>query len=223
MFLQKREQDLEEIMDQQDIDTARLTKTYHAFRIINSLLAFWKPIYIKKIRPNLQKNKENRILDIGCGDGFILHQIGKWAEKDGFETQLIGLEIDQRSKDAINYQNKIEFYYQSIYTWKKPVDIVISNHLLHHLSDGECVQVVEYSKKIASKLIIHNDIKRSIWAFLLYPNIGIWFAFHTFALIDGLRSIRRSFTVNELKNLLSIEYSFSSSYPFRVLVLHEKN
>jgi 2-polyprenyl-3-methyl-5-hydroxy-6-metoxy-1,4-benzoquinol methylase len=222
MFLEKRSSELKELMDDPLANRLMLKKTYQSFRIINALLAFWRPIYEKEIRPVLRKDHLNSIADIGCGDGFILNKIGNWAKKDGFKCALTGFEPDFRAMDAVDYPHSTRFISQFLHKHDEQFDIIISNHVLHHLTETEAQLFLEETGEKARIKVIHNDISRSILAYLLFPIIGIWFSIRTFVLIDGLLSIRRSFTKNELRQWLPNNWKLNTSYPFRLLLILSK-
>jgi 2-polyprenyl-3-methyl-5-hydroxy-6-metoxy-1,4-benzoquinol methylase len=205
-------------MDSPTASLSRLLKTYKAFRIINKITAYWKWVYELEIRPHLHINKTTRIADLGCGDGFVLHEIGKWAKKDGFNVHLIGIEPDQRVQVLQSDFPEIHFFCGYLHEFTDQVDILISNHVLHHLNDKEITDLLFESERVTTTLVLHNDIRRTWLALFLYPIIGIWFSLTTFAFIDGLRSIRRSFTTYELKKLIPLHWQVFSYLPFRILV-----
>lgn len=221
-MIHKREAHLSELMDAPNASVSRLFKTYKAFRIINRLTAYWKWIYEVEIRPHLQFNTTNRIADIGCGDGFVLHEIGKWAKNDGYNVHLIGIEPDARLQTLQAEFPEIEFFCGYLHEFPEQVDVLISNNVMHHLTEQELISFLAESDKVATSLILHNDIHRSWLAFLLYPFVGVWFGFTTFALIDGLRSIRRSFTKKELELLIPSTWQVYNYLPFRLLVTQSK-
>ena len=221
MFLIKRDEHLHELMDAPNADRELLSNTYKSFRRINHLLAFWKTIYVNEIKPLLKQDSINSIADIGCGDGYVLHKIGLWAEKDGFKCKLTGFEPDSRARDAIDFPNSIRFIQSYIQESDEVFDFIISNHVLHHLSTKETSNFLDETSKKARIKVIHNDILRSVLALLSFPIIGIWFARNTFVLTDGLRSIRRSFTRKELSEILHHNWKFKRGYPFRLVLINE--
>lgn len=222
MFLSNREHHLIELMDLSDADPEKLRKTYQSFRVINGLLSFWKSIYTREIKPHLKKGEVNRIADVGCGDGYLLHQVGNWVKNDGFECELTGFEPDKRALASVDYPNSIHFASTFIGDAASSFDILISNHVLHHLSDKEIPVFFHDIESRCNRKAIVCDIHRSIMAFMLYPFIGLWFSRNTFALTDGLRSIRRSFTQRELSPLLPPKWKCSRPFPFRLMVTFQQ-
>ena len=67
--------------------------------------------------------------------------------------------------------------------------------------------------------MLHSDIRRSRLAYGLYA-VGVTpFAPGTFLRTDGLRSIRRSYRVDELAAALGEPWRVESASPFRVVAV----
>ena len=82
-------------------------------------------------------------------------------------------------------------------------DAVISNHMLHHLTPGELAGVLSDSEALARGVAVHNDLRRSRTAWLIYWVATLPLArARTFVRFDGLLSIRRSHTPAELATAL---------------------
>lgn len=78
-------------------------------------------------------------------------------------------------------------------------DVVVSNHVLHHLGDTERDAFLRDSAALAVSRSVHSDIRRSAAAYRLYAVGSVLVTAGTFIREDGLRSIRRSFTVPEAR------------------------
>ena len=83
-------------------------------------------------------------------------------------------------------------------------DVVLSNHVLHHLPPAELGALLADSERLVAPggVAVHGDIRRSLFAYA-----GFWLGTLPFARnllagsfirADGLTSIRRSFTAAEL-------------------------
>ncbi|MFC0198770.1 methyltransferase domain-containing protein, partial [Microbacterium arthrosphaerae] len=99
-------------------------------------------------------------------------------------------------------------------------DAVLSNHVLHHLGAGLPDFAAE-SLALSHGLVLHSDIARSRLAYSMYAVAITPFAAGTFLRTDGLRSIRRSYTVPELAAVLDEampgRWTVRRPVPFRVL------
>lgn len=96
-------------------------------------------------------------------------------------------------------------------------DLVVSNHLLHHLSEEELRGVLEDSRALARRACVHSDIRRGRLAYALF-SLATWPLFpRTFIREDGLTSIRRSYLPSELRGRLPSPWRVETQRPFRVL------
>ncbi len=224
-FLSKRAIDLSEIMDDPDCDPDLLINTYAWFARLNPLLGRWKSVYRTLIRPILRPERATRILDIGCGAGDVLRLIRHLASQDGFDLELMGIDPDERaiicarempSNTGISFD---PVHSSELVTRGDQFDIVISNHVLHHLSPGELLTLAHDSALLAGDLVIHNDIKRDDLAWLFFWPVGL-VCRNSFILTDGLRSIRRAWHPKELRRLLPNRWTVETRTPFRLLLIH---
>ncbi|MDR9446590.1 MAG: methyltransferase domain-containing protein [Balneolaceae bacterium] len=100
-------------------------------------------------------------------------------------------------------------------------DFVITNHVLHHLTQQELTEMCQDAESLCHEegLVLFNDIHRSDLGYGLF---GLatwgWFA-GTFIQEDGLRSIRRSFTADELRRAVPSHWTVMARWPFRVVAM----
>jgi 2-polyprenyl-3-methyl-5-hydroxy-6-metoxy-1,4-benzoquinol methylase len=95
-------------------------------------------------------------------------------------------------------------------------DVVVSNHVLHHLDDDARAAVLADSRALARRLVLHSDIRRSPAAYAGYWVGTLPLARTSFVRVDGLRSIRRSWTDAELGRELPAGWDAVRRPPFRV-------
>lgn len=229
LFLRNRAVHLTERMDDPNCDLETLRNTYQYFLAVNSTLGRWKYVYKKHISPMLANNSNLRLLDIGCGGGDILWMLAKWMKRDGFQCQLTGIDPDDR---AISFA-KVRKYalpvgLRSCSTSDllaekcQPYDVVISNHVLHHLTDEDVGVFLGESKELAAKKVIHCDLVRNDLAYFSYPIVSFPAQRNSFLMTDGLISIRKSFIRREIEVLAGKDWKFESIFPFRYALLLEK-
>ncbi|WP_404429764.1 methyltransferase domain-containing protein [Microbacterium lacus] len=222
--LSSRATQLTELMDDPDCDPVRLERTLRRFTIINRLVSGWGGVYADQVRPALlASGGRGRILDIGCGGGDVLRALVRRARADGFEVAGLGIDPDERSLavaraaaslDGISYRAA---YSADLAAEGDAYDIVVSNHLLHHLTAEQLSALLTDSEVLAGRIALHSDIKRSRTAYGLYA-IGITpFAPGSLLRTDGLRSIRRSYTANELGAVVPEGWDVRQPGWFRVL------
>lgn len=228
-FLKKRNPELVEWMDRPDCDRELLFNTYRQFSRINRLLSGWDGIYKNRIRPVLQKmDRQATLLDIGCGGGDILKKLHNWFERDGFEVRLMGIDPDQRSFEFVNslhWPESITFRQvnsSELLRENLSFDIVISNHLMHHLKSEELLAVCKDAAKLSSEMVIFSDIERSDIGYALFSAIAPLLFRNSYIVKDGLISIKRSFQKKELQNAVPLHWNVERQFPFRLLAIHQK-
>jgi 2-polyprenyl-3-methyl-5-hydroxy-6-metoxy-1,4-benzoquinol methylase len=227
-FLSRRNENLTEWMDRPDCDPRLLHNTYSQFLRINKLLSGWSGIYEEMIKPVLEAAKTSErpnasILDIGSGGGDILRLLNDLCKRDGFAVEFTGIDPDER---AINFVNS--------YSWPENIrfrqirssdlvhegasfTIVISNHVMHHLSKSELQQLCSDAEKLAEEYVLFSDIERSRLGFAAFSLIAPLLFRNSYIVKDGLISIRRSYRLDELRDVLPDEWNAEKRFPFRLL------
>lgn len=213
-------------MDAPDCDPARLANTYRQFDRINTFVSGWHGLYRRYLRPVLrQAGSDATVLDIGCGGGDVLRHLATYAAKDNLPVRFVGADPDER---AIAYANdhptpNIRYVCATVRELAdagESFDIVLSNHVLHHLTDAEITDLCHSSARLAKRLVLHSDLRRSAAAHTLFPLLGGWFR-NSFILEDGLHSIRRAYIPEELQNLAPNGWQAQEAFPFRLLLANQ--
>lgn len=225
MSLDVRDAELAELMDDPDCDPRRLRATLRRFGTINRLYSGWGQTYREHLRPALRAlGRPARVLDLGSGGGDLVVRLAALARRDGLEATWTGVDPDPRSLEVARARasHGIAFRVTDAATLRREgetFDVVVSNHVLHHLSPAELRAFAADSLALSTGAVIHSDIRRSRAAYRLYA-VGITpFAPGTFLRTDGLRSIRRSYVPGELAAALGESWQVQTGSPFRVLAL----
>ena len=198
---------LAEKMDDPACDQVTLERTYRDFALVNSVLSGWQDIYRREIRPRLAADRVARLLDIGFGGGDVPRMLSQWAARDGLRLEITAIDADRRAFEYVSSlppMPGVQFRQamsSDLVREGQVFDLVVSNHLLHHLSAAELTRLLGDSQQLCRGLVVHNDIERHGLAYALF-GLGTWPLFRQ-SLIrhDGLISIRRSFTRPELLRL----------------------
>lgn len=228
----RRDTALRELMDDPACDPTRLRRTLERFAVVNRLVSGWGGVYREHIRPLARRSAAAgtalRMLDIGCGGGDVLERLIALARADGAEVEAVGIDPDARSLVVAQAREGHRADYRRAHssdlvaelaTGAPRFDVVISNHVLHHLDDTELASVLHDSDALARALIVHSDIARSPVAYAAYA-VGITpLAPGSFLRTDGLRSIRRSWTPQELAPALPSGWQVLRPGPFRLLAV----
>ncbi|MCG2589919.1 class I SAM-dependent methyltransferase [Rhodohalobacter sulfatireducens] len=228
LFLKERQEHLTEKMDQPDCDQALLFNTYQQFSTINRLISGWQRIYKKLIRPVLKDSSyPYSLLDIGCGGGDIINLIDRLAKKDGIKLQITGIEPDERAIRFLSEQKwpeNISFKKSTsadLVQEGRLFDIVLSNHLMHHLKKPELSIICNDAEKLATQKIIFSDIERSDIGYISFKVAATPLFRKSFIVEDGLTSIKRSFRKDELQQALPRGWKVQRQFPFRLLAINE--
>ena len=224
-----RAADLTEHMDNPVCDAVLLENTYRHFARMNRLVAGWRRIYRRWLRPAFDHiGGESTLLDIGCGGGDIPFQLAQWAQHDGFRVHILAIDPDER---AIAYARRYRPHDQIDYRVVTPkaldeegrrFHVVLSNHLLHHLQDEAVANLLDMSGRLSTRLTLHNDIRRSAIAYYLFKWTMPLLFRDAYTVSDGLTSIRRSYRRAELTSLLPRGWTSHAMSPWRVVAVKEE-
>jgi 2-polyprenyl-3-methyl-5-hydroxy-6-metoxy-1,4-benzoquinol methylase len=216
-----------EFMDADDCDPGRLERTYQQFRIVNGLVSGWRRVYRRWIRPRLDDRRPATLLDIGFGGGDISRALAGWAARDGRALQVTAIDPDERALRHVRGlpDAGVRFEQASsadLVARGDRYDMVISNHLLHHLDTASLRALLADSRALSRGLVVHNDLSRGRAGYGLYAVATLPFARGSFIHQDGLLSIRRSYRRPELQSAVPPGWRVRSMFPQRLLLLHEE-
>jgi 2-polyprenyl-3-methyl-5-hydroxy-6-metoxy-1,4-benzoquinol methylase len=204
-FLGARDMFAVEDMDRPGCDLGRLNRSYARFRLVNGAVSGWRDTYKSRIRPLLTTAAPTTVLDIGCGGGDVARSLARRAAADGYRLEITGIDPDERAfhfansvppVDGVKYRKALS---TELVSEGLQYDVVISNHVLHHLMAPELASFLRDSEQLCRRLALHNDLRRSRLAYALFW-AGSWpLGIGSYIHGDGLTSIRRSYTAAELR------------------------
>lgn len=225
--LSVRAVDARELMDDPDADIAMLERTYERFRLVNALVSHPRQLYRRDIRPRARRGPI-RILDIGAGGGDVSRMIATRLRRDGLSAEITALDADERAiRWAAEHDEGAGITYRCAFAADlvaegQEYDVVFSNHVLHHLTAPELGGLLRDSAALVREggAVVHRDIARSRVAYALYGAVtwllgGMLFR-GSFIREDGLISIRRSYTTQELANAVPTGWSVRFGLPSRL-------
>lgn len=207
-----------------------LERTYERFPLINAVISRWRSVYRRDIRP-LARRRRIRILDVGAGGGDVSRALAAWSRRDGLAVEVTALDADARAdRWARSRGGGVEYrcaFTTALVDAGETFDVVISNHLLHHLSADELTALLRDSAALVSGggVVIHRDIARSRLAYLGFAAGTFPFAKNlladSFIRDDGLTSIRRSYTPGELSAAVPEDWQVRTAFPARLELRYE--
>lgn len=198
----------EELLDAPDIPKQLLFRNLRELDLVNRTLGGYS-VSIKGISQLLSDHsKTYTIVDLGCGGGDILLFIAKWARKNKFKVQLIGVD---RNANAIEYLNQqyrsypeitgMVCDYKHFLRTNPQVDIVHCSLFCHHLIDEELVELFTYLHQNVRTGFVINDLHRHWFAY--YSILFLTRLLNGSALVknDAPLSVLRGFKKRELRQL----------------------
>jgi 2-polyprenyl-3-methyl-5-hydroxy-6-metoxy-1,4-benzoquinol methylase len=222
--LRHRDTAVRERMDDPACDEAALCRTYARFRTVNRLLSGWRAIYRDRLRPLLAADRTTTLLDVGFGGGDLPRALHRWATADGLRLEVDAIDPDPRAVAFATGQPPtpgVRFLQADSTTLAaagQRYDVVTSNHLLHHLDGATLRGLLADCERLAGRLVLHSDLRRSRIAYLAWA-AGAWPAARdSFLLTDGLHSIRRSYRPAELAAVVPAGWRVERQRPFRLLL-----
>lgn len=220
--------DVVELMDDPDADEEALGRTYRRFGAVNAVVSRPGRLYRQDIRPRAAAGRRLRILDIGAGGGDLCRYLARRLRRDGWDADITALDADERAISwASAHDEGAGIRYRHAFSGDlvaagDTYDVVLSNHVLHHLAPTELHTVLDDSRTLAGSggLVAHHDIARSRLAYTAFA-AGTWplarnLLAGSFIRVDGLLSIRRSYTPRELAAVVPSGWEVRSHVPARL-------
>lgn len=148
------------------------------------------------------------VLDVGAGSGELLRAIAGFARKTNRKAKLFGLELNERSANAILEESKKFAEIKAIRGdalrlpfADKSFDYAICSLFTHHFSDANIVEILREMNRISCRNIFVIDLHRHRLAYNFYKIFCVAFRISPLVRDDGALSILRSFKSAELEIL----------------------
>lgn len=141
------------------------------------------------------------LLDVGTGLGDIPARVRARAAERGVTISTVGLDASEAlalaAHDSLLPMVRADA--RRLPVANAAFDVVICSQVLHHFRRDDGVALVRELDRVARRRVIVSDIRRS-WLAVA----GIWLAswplrFHPVSRHDGVVSVLRGFTVDELR------------------------
>ncbi|WP_353807990.1 class I SAM-dependent methyltransferase [Agromyces sp. SYSU T00194] len=226
--LRWRATDASERMEDPDGDPVALERTYRRFGIVNAIVSGWRAIYRTRLRPRLRADRVTTLLDVGTGGGDLPRALLAWARRDGLALAVTAIDPDVRAirwglrQPAVPGLALRRAHSSDLVRIGERYDLVVSNHVLHHLDGAELGGLLADSERLLRPggLALHADIARSRWGYAGFGICTLPFQPNLLAgsyiREDGLTSIRRSHTVAELAPALPAGWRVRAGFPSRL-------
>jgi hypothetical protein len=149
------------------------------------------------------------IVDLGSGGGDLLRQLAGWARRRGIAVHLTGIDLNPYAARAAAESTPRELGITwvtgnaLVYRPEKPVDIVVSSLMTHHLEDQEIIALLRWMEATAQIGWLINDLERSEWSCRMFEWLVRIAGWHRFVRHDGPVSFRRAFRKEDWERLLT--------------------
>src|SRR5580698_4924775 len=126
------------------------------------------------------------IVDVGSGGGDLLRQIAGWARRRGVAVQLTGIDLNPYAARAAAESTPKELRITwvtgnaLVYRPEKPVGIVVSSLMAHHLEDEEIIALLRWMEATARVGWFINDLERSQQSCRMFGLLGRFAGWHRF-------------------------------------------
>ena len=224
-----------ELMDDPNLDIQVLKNFFKDINRANAILggnkgsldAIWN--IVKE-----DTKKTYTILDVGCGDGYILRKSALFLRKKNINVQLIGLDIRE---DILSIAKEASVDFPEISYLKQDVllldpenhqcDILLCTLTMHHFNNDEILVFLKKFVSISKNGIIINDLQRSKIACSLFKLFRLFFLKTDITKKDGLTSIKSGFLLSELKefskNIPNVTHKIAWKWAFRYIWVMRTN
>ncbi|MGL2986053.1 methyltransferase domain-containing protein [Flavobacterium sp. RSSA_27] len=196
-----------ELMDDFSLEGEELREALDKIASINQLLGGNNVTLdgVKQLLRNVSPNETITIVDVGCGNGDLLRTLAQYAEQAGLLFELIGIDANRftvnhaqlLSTDYKNISFRCEDIFDAAFQEVK-ADLFLCTLTLHHFKNEEIEYLLPLFYRNSRLGIVINDLHRSGLAYRLFQLLCFVFRLNTMSREDGLISILRGFTREEL-------------------------
>jgi ubiquinone/menaquinone biosynthesis C-methylase UbiE len=219
-----------ERIDTGDYTPAEYDRFLREIRLVNRLAGDNRALKKTLLREIEREDvREFSILDVGAGSGELLRVAAKFARKTKRKARLYGLELNARSARSILEESgnfgEIESVRGNALALPfadNSFDYAICSLFTHHFADENVIGILRELSRVARRKIFVIDLHRHQMAYFFYQIFCFAFRISPLVHEDGLLSILKSFTPEELKALgerAGLENVSAERYfPFRIVL-----
>jgi SAM-dependent methyltransferase len=223
-----------EIMDGTDFTAEEIRGAYADLRKVNRYLGGTRALlrHLLPLMETLPARPVN-VLDIGTGSADIPRSIVRAARRKGIEVQVVALDASahamRTAKEHLHAFPEIQLVQAHALQWPfadGSFDFVIASEFLHHLSSDDGAAFLHRSRQLARVAFLINDLRRHPLAYYSFWALSRMFSRNRLIRHDGLVSILRGFTADDVRQFqrrpelsgLSVHFHF----PYRIVMVGKK-
>ena len=144
------------------------------------------------------------LLDIGTGLGDIPNAVAAHAAARGATVVTIGVDeaasLLRAARERMTYvvcANALALPFRD-----HAIDVVMCSQLLHHFEDPDAARLLGEMDRVARGAVVVSDLRRSWFAAIGFWLISYPLRFHRVTRHDGVVSVLRGFTADDLRRLV---------------------
>jgi SAM-dependent methyltransferase len=193
-----------EYLDAPGIDPRLVRRSLADVALANALFGGTRAVLVEvgTVLPELGATAT--LLDVGSGIGDIAARARELARQRGTDLSLVTIDMAETLAVASRARtgNAVRGDATSLPFADRSVDVVMCSQTLHHFDDASASRVLRELDRVARVRVIVSDLRRS-WI----AAAGLWMAsfplgFHPVSRHDGVVSIMRGYTGDELRALI---------------------
>lgn len=220
-----------EIMDGADFSDEEIRGAYDELQKVNRFLGGTRAL-LRHLLPLIERLpiRPVSVLDVGSGSADIPRALVRAARRKQIAVRVVALDASPHAIRAAGEQldqfPEIHVVQADALRWPFPdgsFDVVIASEFLHHLSDDNAVRFLQHARRLARMALVVNDLRRHPLAYYSFWVLSRLFSRNRVIRHDGLVSIRRGFTANDLTRIrqhpeladLAVHFHF----PYRIVLI----
>ncbi len=143
------------------------------------------------------------LFDVGTGAADLPRAAARWSAHRGVSLHALALErIPAAAAVARDHGVPVVLACAGAMPLRaKSVDIVLVSQVAHHLDRDSTVRLFAACTQLARRGVIVADLHRRWFAAPAFRAAGALLGLHAMTIADGVTSVRRGYTVAEMKSL----------------------
>lgn len=191
-------------MDEPGADANQLRRSLRFIRTVNSWLGYTRSTlrHLGRFSRFWKAGERIEILDLATGSADIPRAILKWADRNGFNVRIVGLDrhaVTAGTAAEGEHDPRLQIVQGDVFDLPfapASFDYVLTAMFLHHLDEGEAIAVMRSMNSLARRGVIVADLLRHRRA---YAWISIFTMFaNPMVRHDARVSVAQSFRKSEV-------------------------
>jgi len=180
---------------------------------------------LSAVRPFLEASPRPRLLDVGCGSADVPAYIGRSL---GRPVTVVGADLKTLHLRASPPEvHRVAADVHALPFAPRSFDVVTASLFLHHFDGAGVAEVLRGLYALARRALVINDLHRSRVPYA-FGRVAFRALFRSYVSVeDGLLSIRRAFTPDELREAFVAaglpDVRIRRTWPYRLLAVAERS